>query len=480
MYRTTIPIHEIIVKDRQRQDLGDINSLSNSLRIYGLIQPIVINQEKRLVAGGRRLAAASQLGWSHIDVVFRETLTADELHELELEENVRRKDLTWQERCINIASIHALKRRRSALEGAKWGQRETAEVLGLDSHCSVGYALTIARELQGSNDSPLWKCDSMMDAWRLVMRRDEEAALAELVKIRKEGINDLTHSEDLVELKEWSALSEEEARQTYLSNPHNDPNEFESYYIEKRARMKEREETIYLSGILKLGDSIAFMHSNTIKFDHIVTDIPYGIDMENLSDFVDIDTVEKEHDIESNKALIHNFFPAAFACTKDHAFVVTWCDQMFWQFMYDCAINAGFRVQRWPITWSKTHACQNQSAGFNFTKTTEIAIVCRKPGATLMTPATRCDFSAGTDSLCDQINHPFAKPYECWRFVVDKISFEGQTILDPFMGRGSGIISMLRMNRKVVGVELNEAHHNAAFENVRRYFLSLNPNFKFK
>ncbi len=82
MTPSTLPINEIIVEERFRKDLGDITSLADSMRRLGLIQPVVVNKEKRLVAGGRRLAAARELQWTHIPVVYRETLTEAELHEL--------------------------------------------------------------------------------------------------------------------------------------------------------------------------------------------------------------------------------------------------------------------------------------------------------------------------------------------------------------------------------------------------------------
>ena len=115
MNRTALPINEIVVEDRFRRDLGDISGLADSIRRVGLIQPVVINQAKRLIAGGRRLAAVTSLGHTVIDVVYKETLTVDELHEAELEENVRRKDMNWTERCLLVARIHELKQHRGAL-----------------------------------------------------------------------------------------------------------------------------------------------------------------------------------------------------------------------------------------------------------------------------------------------------------------------------------------------------------------------------
>ncbi len=510
MNRTSLPINEIIVENRQRQDLGDITGLAESIKQHGLIQPIIIDQNNRLLAGGRRLAAHLQLGLTHIDVVYKETLTEDEKYLIELEENVRRKDFSWQERVLNIATIHAIKKRQAALDSKTWGQRHTAEALGLDGHASVNYSIRIAERLTASKTDPLWQCDSMMDAWRTIMRDEIDRANAELA--RRQAQASLSVVEELPDVSEfvdftppadeppsltdlrtrardrgYITLTDEERKTLYLSNPLNPPDGFEAYRDQRIAYLSQQPNVIYISNMLIKGDCIKYMHENDGCFDHVITDIPYGIDMEMLNQqnphggMKDIETVEAEHDVDYNMQLIADFFPAAYAALKVNGFCITWADQMLWQYMYDHAIKAGFKVQRWPITWDKTHSCMNQSAQFNFTKSTEIAIVCRKGKATLMSPQAKSVVSAGRDALCDVLGHPFAKPERVWQFLADAVSYEGQCILEPFAGRGSGVISMLRMKRHVVGVELNENHYNSLLENVKvHHFLQLNPNCVFK
>jgi hypothetical protein len=147
--------------------------------------------------------------------------------------------------------------------------------------------------------------------------------------------------------------------------------------------------------------------------------------------------------------------------------------------MYNLAIKAGFQVQRWPLTWNKTHRCGNQQAYKNFTKSTEAAIVCRKGNAVLMTPTDGSVVTASSDEVRRIFDHPYAKPYEAWDFIVNHVSFHGQSILEPFAGRGSGVVAMLRNQRNVVGVELNDDHYNHLVENVKTYYKSVNPNFRF-
>ena len=508
MNRTSLSINDITVKDRQRLDYGDLDDLANSLALHGLIQPIIINQDRRLIAGGRRLAAAKSLGWNSIEVVYRETMSVEELHVLELEENIRRKEETWQERCLHIAQIHRLKADSAAVDGDTWSQQATGEMLGI-SDCHVNFNLQMARLLRSELDPdnhPLpsavyWPLPTFADAWKLRLRNMANALHAENVALIREQEQQListgeTPPDDFaVDLAavpvEDVVLFDADAKARYESNPLNTI-PFEDYWKEKQRLDIERRgmsNTIYLSRRLIHADSIGYMldKDNAGKFDHVITDIPYGIDVSYLNQqhprggMEDVDEIEELHDVSYNMELLNAFFPAAFACTNDKAFVITWCDQMLWQFMYSKATDAGFKVQRWPITWHKTHACMNQCAQYNFTKNTEIAIVCRKPGAMLREHQPGCLVSASRDDLCEQINHPFAKPFLVWQFLADAVSLEGQLILEPFAGRGSGVISMLRMRRNVIGVELDETHYNYLTENVKQhYYRQLNPDFIFK
>lgn len=92
-----VNISEIKVKHRVRKDLGDIESLKDSLRRYGLLNPITIDSKYRLIAGERRLEAAKALGWTNINAVIINNLTPLTKLELELEENNQRKEFTDEE-----------------------------------------------------------------------------------------------------------------------------------------------------------------------------------------------------------------------------------------------------------------------------------------------------------------------------------------------------------------------------------------------
>ncbi len=92
-----VPIEKIKVKKRVRKDLGNLSDLKDSLRTYGLLNPITINSKYELIAGERRLTAAKEIGWTNINANIVDNLTEIEQLEMEIEENNQRKEFTEEE-----------------------------------------------------------------------------------------------------------------------------------------------------------------------------------------------------------------------------------------------------------------------------------------------------------------------------------------------------------------------------------------------
>jgi ParB family chromosome partitioning protein len=90
-------IRDIIVRKRIRKDVGDLEGLAESLKRFGLINPITINKNNVLIAGERRLEAAKQLGWRTINAVISESIDELDRLRLEVEENVQRSDFNIEE-----------------------------------------------------------------------------------------------------------------------------------------------------------------------------------------------------------------------------------------------------------------------------------------------------------------------------------------------------------------------------------------------
>ena len=92
-----VNLKDIKVKRRVRKDLGDLEDLKNSLRRYGLLNPITLNGKYELVAGERRLEAAKAIGWTNINANIIDNLSELSQLEMEIEENNQRKEFTDDE-----------------------------------------------------------------------------------------------------------------------------------------------------------------------------------------------------------------------------------------------------------------------------------------------------------------------------------------------------------------------------------------------
>lgn len=178
-----IPVSEVILDDRIRRDYGEVAELADSIITYGFIHPPAIDQNKTLVAGGRRWAAIQNIlkrkvedSWEPsivrlhqtqllelgVHFSFKPTISIDHLGELELEENVQRKQMSWQEYCIGVAKVHKLKQRSAALASSNWGNRQTAMLFKISTG-KIDYVLHVAKHL-ADEKSVLWHCDSITDA----------------------------------------------------------------------------------------------------------------------------------------------------------------------------------------------------------------------------------------------------------------------------------------------------------------------------
>lgn len=165
---TNVPVETIIVlPDRQRKEIdeGHIQSLAESIRVRGLIHPIVIRRDHTLVAGECRLRAHQLLGFDHILVQYVEDMPEIELELLELEENVKRKNLTWQEEVLAVVRYH--KTQKTAKEN--WTIAKTAEELGM-SDASVINCILVERNF---DIEEVAKATNFSTAKNFASRREE-------------------------------------------------------------------------------------------------------------------------------------------------------------------------------------------------------------------------------------------------------------------------------------------------------------------
>jgi len=119
---TTVPITAIRVGKRHRKDLGDIRSLARNIQEIGLLHPVVIRPDRKLIAGERRLRALKLLGWSKVPVTV---LDLDKVIRGEVAENVFRQDFRPSEMVAIARALEPILRREAkARQGMRTDLRE--------------------------------------------------------------------------------------------------------------------------------------------------------------------------------------------------------------------------------------------------------------------------------------------------------------------------------------------------------------------
>jgi len=61
----------------------------------------------------------------------------------------------------------------------------------------------------------------------------------------------------------------------------------------------------------------------------------------------------------------------------------------------------------------------------------------------------------------EKINHPTVKPLPIMAYLL-KLTKEGDTILDPFMGSGTTGVACAKLNRNFIGIEIDEGYFKIA------------------
>ena len=78
-----VKISDIRVGERFRKKFEEMESLSASIQKYGLIEPIILDEDNCLIAGERRLKACTLLKHEEIEVRYIKELSELEKKEIE-------------------------------------------------------------------------------------------------------------------------------------------------------------------------------------------------------------------------------------------------------------------------------------------------------------------------------------------------------------------------------------------------------------
>jgi len=404
----------IVIKDelpRVRTDLGEIEKLLASFERYGQLQPIVVNRNMELIAGGRRLAACL-LGNRKALIAFNDTLDPLIMREMELEENLQRKALTPAEELMAIDEIHKLKQSLhgesvSGRDGG-WTMEKTAEIVGRSKQ-SISDDLKLAEAIK--QFPSLKECSTKSEIRKAVKGMDKLVKRMEAVSQYEKKIEGRTNKLFSVEC-------------------------CDAYEHMKR--------------------------QTTDSIDLLLTDPIYGINIDEVAIGIGGETGglstagykykdTPEEAIRQYKALAAE--STRFCKSTAHAFVFTSPTNF-------CHLRDAFRAAGWlcsdrPFIWIKNESGQNNNPDRWFSAAYEIALFARRPDSRLVAEG-KPDWAQIPPVPPSERMHQAQKPIPLLRELITRTTLPGSFLYDPFMGSGSSIVAGLEMKLFPVGCDIAE------------------------
>lgn len=407
----SIPISSILIdRDvRQRRELRGIDELADSLSRTGLINPIVVSRASMLlVAGERRLTAAKKLGWSHINVQWAEDLSEQELFAIELEENIKRLDLTWQEQADAIRRFHELR----ATE-PNWGVPKTAKALGL-SESHVRNMIAVGTNL---TDQTVATAPKLSTAIGLVQRKEQRKRAKEMAAA-------------IAAVPEKIVQAKVEKTIPLLNVP------FSAEWIDSYS-----------------GPMFTFLHC----------DFPYGVN----ADSHDMGAAPAYGGYDDSFETYQTLLDLLDRACESGRVIAPICHMMFWFSMnhYGYTLSrllaAGWRVDPFPLIWHKSDGSSVlPDAKRGPRRSYETAFHCYR-GDAYITRATSNLVGAANTKLVHMSEKPQAMLRHFFKMYVD----EHTNMLDPTCGSGNAVrVAQGLSAHYVLGLEQDPDFHARAVE----------------
>lgn len=425
MLKRTISCQVIVVAaNRQRKefDEGKHQEMIASLQKphIGLLHPPVLRIDRdhyALVAGERRLRAIKEiyeLGGSvyfegepltkgFIPYVLLNELTEIEAMEAELEENVRRVDLSWAEKARATEALAALRNAQAALAGVP--PPTTAD---------------LSEEIRGRRDG-----------FQQAETREELIVAKHLDDPDVKGAGTLKEAVKILKKKEEVRRNEQLAKTIGLS------------FTSASHSIINRDSSQFLP-TLPPG-----------KFDVILTDAPYGMGADTFGDSGGrAGGAHGYADSEENLFEIMNWFPAeSFRLAKPEAHLYLFLDfDRFhqWKVLLE---EAGWKVFRTPFVWYSPGKFRAPWPDKGPQRNYELALFASKGGRNV----TKMQGDVVTYAADDNLGHGAQKPVALYRDLLSRSVRPGDSVLDPFCGTGPIFPAAHSLKCSAHGVEMDEA-----------------------
>jgi DNA modification methylase/ParB-like chromosome segregation protein Spo0J len=455
MSNETIAIQEIRVEGRMRKVFGDIPELAASLARFGLLNPVVIDGENNLIAGHRRILAAKHLGWPEIPYRRLDQLDPVVRKEIELEENIRRKDLEWQEEVIGLYKLYNAKQERYGEKGSPlaveggYGIEEAARELDRATG-SISMDLALAK---GLHEFPeLLEEKTKSSAFKRYRRLKETQLRGELAK-RKQA-TDLSTDPDIDDENFDEEAENEEGSKAPTG-------------IQRQPIRKALWKGLGVFYHADARDVLRQLPAGAV--DLIVTDPPYGIGLYregapmSSSKFAESQGAGYgDNPKEIMDMLDETFLHAARVLKPDgHAYIFFHMTR--YEPIYLMLRKHFGTCEETPIIWIKqTTGIGDPNRSWIYTYE-PCFWVNRGRGLVKPQPFNTLKY----DTVSKKI-HSVEKPVALMRHLIEASGVNGEVVLDPFAGSGSTLVAAAQLGMRFMGIERHADFWRSAVDRVSR------------
>jgi ParB-like chromosome segregation protein Spo0J len=419
-----VPIDQIRIAGRYRRNLGDLAPLVSSVQAVGLLQPVVVDSENRLIAGQRRIEAAKMLGWTEIEAVVAADLNdALRLLVAQRDENTCRKDFTPSE----------------------------AVALGTDLETEERKAAKVRKHTRGSRGGKLPPPKT----------RDRVATAV--------GMRAKTYEKAKAVV---AAAQEDPERFGPLVEEMDDTGKVDRAYSKVRRAKRAAEERANAERPAE--EWVLTAAQDVVPCAALITDPPYGI-------------LDEPWEPERLESFTREWCSRWSACGAD-TILIFWSQRHLWpgREWFDQALT-GYEFQQLLVWHYPNNKSPQSRRGFKQTwepiffyrrkgSPRQVRLSDEHWGDEFhdfdchVAPVPQSNFNGA-----DMKQHPAQKPVSVMRWLINAVTRSGELVCDPFAGSGTTGIAALQLGRRFHGIENHPEYLAVAKGRIATYGKALRP-----
>jgi site-specific DNA-methyltransferase (adenine-specific) len=432
---STVDINELLIGPRIREDFDAqmIEELACSIYRNGLYHAILVHDGSlglELRAGETRLKAITLLNENglqfeydgepiplfQIPIAYINERNRASALEIEMEENLNRKDFTWQERVAGTAQLHTQYKELAEERGEKWTATQTAEEIARFE----GKEYVNKKDLSDVSTAVILQ--EFLDDPIVAAAKDPKQAL-KMVKTQKQ------HEKRKRLAKEFDTTKVELETITFHKGD--------------------------------FFDLVLLEPDNT--YDVILTDPPYGKDINSWVSW-DGESHEYNDSEEYFNAILPVLAEQSYRIAKEQAHLYMFCDLPYFdRILAELTIN-GWRVWQYPLIWDKgnTGSFGDHSHG---PRHCYDAIVYAIKGEKETTEMRRDILSYPQPT---NTKHPAKKPVDLYIDLLERSVYPGARVIDFFVGEGTLYPAAKHLNCFATGYENSEKYQAMCLETINQ------------